>query len=637
MATFDEIMSAAAKADAAGNTADAKALVDMARSMMPSQTKQPQPTGPIVPPAAPQDAQAGYMTPPTGQQPNVAGDVTKEMAAPGMQAAGRFWDGLTRQGPSPTLQAMPQDWNPALKNIYATVGDAGGAALSAAGGLIAGGAGAIGEMVGSNPTQERKLANDLLMMSEVAVPELAGVSSTNIVAGKAARAAEKAARSPSQRQAAARAAGDLGITPSLGMTGKTGAMVAAGMEKIPGAGAAIAKDATRAVGEVEGAFNKIKTGIGRSMSPTSAGGALQEGLSNYVTRFKDRAAQMFDKIPIDGKTRVAIPNTTAKVADLKQAFEGNPELAQKLGVNSWDSVISEAGKNGVSWDALKSFRTSVGDAIGAARGSLKDEEIGRLNQLYGSLTEDMAAAVGQAGPDAEKAWRSANSFYKNGADRIARSLDHTISAKNPERAFEAFNNILKADRSSTDLQRMRQIKASLKPSEWNDISASIVDRLGKVSAGQQSAEGDAFSAAKFLTEWNKIDPQAKRILFQQNTLDELNKLAKVADMAKAAGSERNFSNTALAANMAGIMAGFHYAPGTTAATLGSSYVSAKAMTSPLFLKAVNKAARGDVKPLEALAKGSPFAQDARTILRLSATQAANPANNDTMPNSAAMR
>lgn len=177
--------------------------------------------------------------------------------------------------------------------------------------------------------------------------------------------------------------------------------------------------------------------------------------------------------------------------------------------------------------------------------------------------------------------------------------------------------------------------------EWGDVSASIVDRLGRVPAGQQNAAGDVFSPARMLTEWNKLSDEAKGVLLKPSVRKEMDKLAEVAALAKDANAERNFSNTGNAVGWLATIFGASADMGVTAGAIGSSYLSAKAMTSRPFLSALNRMARGDARAMKVLAKpGNPFAVDAGTVLRLSAADVAAqggklPAN-ESQP-SAAMR
>ena len=620
MATYEQLLEAAGRAHKAGDEKNARILVQEAKRL-----KSAKPTEVIAqtPPRA--DAPGAVSAP----RPDNFGDTIAAATEEPRGALSAFAGGLADQSRSPTMAALPESMDPRLKGMVAGVGDLAGVGISTLGVGVGAVAGLVGETFGGSPTNEMKLARDLTMMGQVAVPELAGVSSAARAAGAVG------AKAPTVAQQSARAAQDLGITPALGMGGKTAAMTAAGLEKIPLTGGVIAADAARAVGEVEGAFNRAVSLIGVPGGAVRAGEKLQAGLGKFVEGFKASSGELYAAVTqaIPGKTMIQAPETVKAIREALAPFEGNPEIAAQLGLGKWASMADGLDR-GLSWKAVSDLRSKIGESIGKINGPLADMDQGRLKQVYGMLTADMEAAARAAGPEAYRAWKRATQHYKAGAERIESALDKTISANSPERAFEAFTAAAKADRATSDITRLRRIKASMPKDDWNDVTASIVDRLGRSPAGQQGAAGDTFSPSVFLTEWNKMAPDAKKLLLPEDARIELEKLAKVAERVKAGNLERNMSNTGTAVGWLGVVFGSAADVGTTAAAVGGSYLSAKALTSPVFLRAMNRAAAGDTGAIVALAKGKgAFAQDARTIMLITGADAAagEAANSSTAP------
>lgn len=573
--------------------------------------------------------------------PDRFGDTIADMTSGPIAMTKAFASGLADQSKSPTREALP-DWlqGPARSGT-AFAGDAAMTGLGALGSAAAFGAGLVGEAFGGSPTMERKLAGDLMAGMEVSVPELAGVGGAIRAGGIAAKSAKKLA-SPTESQAAARAAGNLGVTPSLGMSGKTGSVIASGLEKAPFSSGIIAKDASRAVDELGQKLGEITQKIGAPGTSPEAGSVLQKGLGDFVDRFKARASELYGKVGehIPGNTRMEINNTASAVNDAKAAFAENPKLAQKLGLNEWDAVIEEAGQSGLSWDAASAFRTSIGEALQTRTGELGDKSTAKLKSLYAALTKDMEAVVDASGKDAQSAWSRANTYYKAGATRIERHLDKTINAQSPERAFEAFEAMARSDRATSDINRFRSIRRSMKETEWNDVSASIVERMGRATPGRQTAEGDAFSPTTFLTKWNTLSTEAKSLLVPKGVRKELDDFAKVADRAKSAEAARNHSNAGSPVGIAALAIGSAADVGLTASALATLNLSSRFMTSERALRALNNYARGDARLLRNVARGdSIVAKEAATILRVSAadTAPAAHANTDQQPGVAAAR
>lgn len=603
MATFDEIMAAAVNAHNAGDENAARMLVGLAKGQASTPSQGTATPTPMIPTADP----VGYVAPP--QRSNDRFGDTIAAATKGPREATKHF----------AAETMNPD-NSALDRVK----NAGLTALSAAGTTYAFGAGLVGEAIGGSPTNEKKLARDLMMMGEVAAPELAGVSSTTRAAGTAGRAAVKAPKPLTELQSAARAADDLGITPSLGAGGKARGMTAATFEKVPLSGGVIARDSTRFVGEVEATFERLRGKVGKAQGAAGAGEALQAGLGKFVAEFRAKSSQLFEDVGrnIPDTTLIQAPETVKMIREAIAPFEGKPELMKQLGLNRWAAIADDL-ESGLTWKAASSLRSDIGSSIGKINGALADMDQGRLKQAYGKLTDDLETAATQAGPDAEKAWKRANNYYRRGAERIESSLDKTIKADSPERAFEAFSAMTKDGRSTSNSQRLYKIKASMPKQDWETVAASIVDRLGRAPAGAQSAAGDVFSPATFLTEWNKLSPEAKSVLLTPDVRKEMEKLAEVAGLSKKANAERNFSNTGTIVAGAGAGSALTQAPLTTMAVLGGANIASRAMTSPKFLRALNANARGDSRQLKAIASGSgPFYRDAATVLRLSAAEAA---------------
>lgn len=620
MATFREIMDAASNADAAGDTDAAARLVEIARGMVPKDRV-----------AEPQDvAGTGNLTP-------KAYDPSEDVGTKRPDRFGDTIDAATKQPREAFMHyaggALDSD-KPAIERAK----DAGLAALSAAGTTYAFGAGLAGEVLGGSPTNEKKLARDLMMMGEVSVPELAGVTSGATAANRVARNAAKLDKPATDVQRTARAADELGITPALGSSGKVSAQVAAGLEKVPFSGGVIARDAARYVDEVERAFDAATAKVGTVKNAEGAGAALQAGANKFVQDFKKKSGELFDNVSkaIPKGTQIEAPATVAMIRDAIAPYADKPALRKQLGLDKWAAIADDL-ESGLSWEAASSLRTSIGESVGRINGALADMDQGKLKLAYGKLTEDLEAAAKASGPEAEKAWRRANSYYRRGAERIESALDKTIKADSPERAFEAFARMAKGDKSTSDIRRMYQIKASIPENEWATVSASIIDRLGRAPSGAQNASGDVFSPGKFLTEWNNLSKEAKSILLSPASRKEMDLLADVAHGVKRTNAERNFSNTGTATGILATLMGAGVDMGATATALAGANLSARAFTSQRFLRALNNAARGDLKQLRAIERGgSPFAQDAATILRITAAEAAatgGAANN----NSAARR
>lgn len=295
MATFKDLMDAAVRADKAGDADAARMLVQMAKQAHAGTQADQKPVG-----------GSGALTPKAwGDNPRDIrptpkvdrfGDTIAAATKGPRQAFGAYAGGLADQSQSPTMQHIPEGVPAPLRSAGAAAGDLAMTGLAGLGVAYAGAAGLAGEMFGGSPTNERKLAADLMMAGEVAVPELAGVSGTVLAGGKAASAAKSLDAPMDDVQRMARAADRIGVTPSLGAGGKVRGMTAGTLEKVPGTGPLIEADAVRFVAETERAFNAAKTSLGTAGTANETGARLQGGLRAFVDRFQVQAEKLFSDV-----------------------------------------------------------------------------------------------------------------------------------------------------------------------------------------------------------------------------------------------------------------------------------------------------------------------------------------------------
>lgn len=149
--------------------------------------------------------------------------------------------------------------------------------------------------------------------------------------------------------------------------------------------------------------------------------------------------------------------------------------------------------------------------------------------------------------------------------------------------------------------RLRSVMQSLEPEQQQVVAATVFKRMGHATAGNQNASGDIFSPETFLTNYNRMSPEAKSALFDRvpGLREQADNLADVAENLRE-GSKvfKNASGTAAAENqthtmrdmiVGGLMTGggaegYHQLGpkgiALAAAVPATAYGAARAMTSP---------------------------------------------------------
>ncbi len=392
----------------------------------------------------------------------------------------------------------------------------------------------------------------------------------------------------------------LGANPSVGQaSGNSGVQ---GLENLlaggPTSAGVMSRFAERQADDIGGGLQGIANSISRNASAERAGRAIEKGAETLKqnTGATKRALYWQADQFIPESTPVPLSNTWQKVVDLTSPTPGaaattgamvNPRIAQLRQTLQQDL---SAGNGQIPYSALKRIRSEIGEAIGDYS-LVSDVPTREYKALYAALSRDMEAAAQAQGPQAVAAAKRANNYTRAAADRLEQVQRVVDKNGGPERVYNAAMSGTK-DGGTT----LRAVMQSLPADGQKAVTAAVIKRMGMANPGAQDAAGEAFSAATFLTNWNKVSPEAKRALFDRygpSFSKDMERIARVADNIKA--GSKVFANPSGTANRGAAQAyaiGLpisiaqapltgHYWP--IVATIGggiAANVSARALTNP---------------------------------------------------------
>lgn len=355
-----------------------------------------------------------------------------------------------------------------------------------------------------------------------------------------------------------------GTTPSIGQA--TGSRAAQALEtlvgNVPGGAGRMERFGRGQTQAVSRRMDDIAAGLssrGGSATPQQTGRTIVQGIEGpggYMERFRALSNRLYGELDqqIPRGTQVPASNAAAYLsgqaspiagANATSAMLANPKLASIRQALEADIT---AGNGRLPYQALASVRSRVGEMISEA-GLLPDIPTRQLRALYGALSQDMRAAAQAAGPAAEKAFNRANNHFKYGTARLER-IEHVIDKSGgPEKVYAAaFGGI---NQGATTL---RSVMQSLDKTAQRELTASFVRRMGRANSSQQNAAGDAFSMETFLTNWDKVSPEARRALFDRHGATFSHNMDRIARMAeRVREGSRVFRNTSGTARQAALM------------------------------------------------------------------------------------
>lgn len=401
----------------------------------------------------------------------------------------------------------------------------------------------------------------------------------------------------------------LGATPSVGQG--TGSWARQGAESLlsggPTSGGVMrrfAEQQNEAIGE---GLRDVSDSLARNMSGERAGRAIDRGVDTFAKNTGAMRKALYwqaDK-HIAGDTPIQLSNTQRSLTELttpKQGAEAttgsmiSPKIQQLADDVAADLAAAQAsGANGIPYEAVKQIRSNIGEQL-SDFALANDRPTAQLKQLYASLSSDLEAAAKAQGPSAVAAVRRANTYFRASAERLE-TLERVVNKSGgPEAIFNAAMQGTK-DGATT----LRAVMRSLPEDGQKALSAAVIKRMGLATPGGQNAAGDAFSPNTLLTNWGRLSPEARRVLFGRFSEDfsaNMDKIARVAERIKS-GSEvfRNPSGTAnrgaalaYGASLAtAIMSGSPLMVGGLAVSGASTNIAARLMTNPRWVRWFAKA------------------------------------------------
>lgn len=410
---------------------------------------------------------------------------------------------------------------------------------------------------------------------------------------------------------------EIGATPTVGQG--TGDSLRQGFENVTSrlvGGGKIKKAVESTSNAMQARLQKIAGDLSKTSGTTDAGRVIKTGITGeggFLERFAAKQGELWkaadDKIGDTAKSELT--NTKRALDALVRSDTlgkslNNPVLARVKSVI--DQTLGKTRINQASqtretvteipYGDLRSLRTQVGQML-SSKDLISDVPKSQLKRLYAGLSEDVRVVANKNGALPE--FLRANKFTRTGIARIEKFIEPTIGKRELSDVYKALS------RGGEGVETLRAMKKSLKPSEWEAVTANVIRSLGKSNPSQQGVDAAEFSVNKFLTDWTKLGPAKKELFSGSKKLNEYSKnletIARVSERFKSAAKEmQNPSGTgqfvanvgvgtgAGTALLSGNLPGFGIIMGLVAANKGSAHL----MTNPAFVKWLTTVSKGNL-------------------------------------------
>ncbi len=349
---------------------------------------------------------------------------------------------------------------------------------------------------------------------------------------------------------------------------------------------------------------KTATGFGAAETAGDAGKVLKNVAKKNKNKFFNIAEKLYGKVDNYLPDRIGVPELK-NFADRRLAMitETATESADnREAIKTLENIISDVGELGIVDPAkIKSFKRLSKSAFEKApRDRNASDKI--LIEMRQELGKDIDNAVLDfGGEEGKRALTMANNWWKKGVGDeksgvvgTLKTFDDIIKKEESADAYAyATTNIFKKKGGAEKLERV--LKAN--PQAANDIRATVFREMG----GK-----DGFSFNTFLSNMNKIAPEAKEVLFGKAGKD-FKRLNRISQMAASLEKKRNFSNTenirvmneiftpiknamvfggagGSAGGLGGALKGAAIGGSVVAGGIGKNIATAKLLTNPKFVK-----------------------------------------------------
>lgn len=354
----------------------------------------------------------------------------------------------------------------------------------------------------------------------------------------------------------------------------------------------IVSAAQKAQGQMSAAASRAAQSQGSVPTTDTAGEWLQQAAKRYSAKTKDIGDTLYRRaFKAAGDVSVPAPNAVAKIDGMLKGLRANPETNAGA-INDLIKLRRDLVR-GQTAEQMHQLRSEIGQ--GVFDGNLRSgTDKGRMKAIRGALTEDMLGFFDKNYmPGIAKGIRRADEYHAERVKQIDEVLQPIIGKdgfKGGEQVVQAVESMARGSQGGN--KRLSRLMSNMTGPERGEIRSTLIDRLGRATPGQQTAEGDAFSPATFLTNWNKMTPQAKATLFGDEGLrGNLDDIAKLAEGTKRSQKMANVSNIS-GAMQGSAMLQIGWAIGhlpSYLAGVGAQYLTGRLMASPKFAKWLAKA------------------------------------------------
>jgi hypothetical protein len=304
--------------------------------------------------------------------------------------------------------------------------------------------------------------------------------------------------------------------------------------QIPWAGQAITQRAGKTVAAAGEKIGNIVDELTPAAERSSADATVRPALSDVIATNNTTTDSAYDALrkSINPDQRLPMPQTRQALLAVEQqrkrAGWSNPREGLE---QAWNLVKEGAGFNGAH--RLRRDMREAGKGATPNPGY----DAGDFRRITSAISGDMRNNIRGAAENPNVAESLFNSAEMTAKQNIQQNkiLQQLIDAKGEGAIAKLLST---GKEKGGNLRLLAQLRGSMNPEAFQNVSGTLLNELGHSNAS------GTFSLSKFVTEWDKLSPQAKGILFSKQHQRMIGDIADLGRHLKDADKFVNTSNTA---------------------------------------------------------------------------------------------
>jgi len=308
------------------------------------------------------------------------------------------------------------------------------------------------------------------------------------------------------------------------------------LQSVPFAGEKITQGVQKtqtAAGEtISGMAQDLGAGMGRTYADMQARpglqGVIDQNRADINAGYNDVRSQ------IDRNAQFGMPRTQKAIDDVVAARKVAGWSDPEQGLEQFKNVSSGTTVEGAQRARVDA--RAAGNPLVPHPGYNKADYNKITTAMSADIRDMVQVAAKRVGNDPQKALSSFNKAEAN-FGQLADQNDrlNRIVGSQGEGAIRTLINAAKE--KGGDARLLAQLKNSMPQADFERIGGALLDELGRGGNGE-------FSLAKFTSDWNKLSDPAKRVLFGNNHLKNIEDIVGLGQHIKGALGESNTSRTA---------------------------------------------------------------------------------------------